>query len=165
MNDRTEKILGELRAGFSYAAIGTHFGLSRQRIEQIAKKHALKAERRQKQNIEDASLAFLESEKRKKFLEKKSRIQEAVQAVFDGMHPSRAAIKYQVRYQSLTNAMSNAGVRSSAPRDRARYSSLQIDAVRELMEQSELDDDEISWALGISYLTVRTQRRKLRRSS
>jgi hypothetical protein len=162
MNARTENILAELRAGCTYAAIGNHFGVTRQRIEQIAKKHGVKTERQWKQTIEKTNLALINREKRTEFLEKKSRIQEAVQAVDDGMHPARAAIKYQVRYQSLTNAMTNCGVRSKAPRELPRYSSLLIATVQELIDQSEMDDDEISWVTNVSYLRVRTLRRNSR---
>ena len=165
MNARTQNILAELRTGCTYAAVGNHFGVTRQRIEQIAKKHGVKLERQQKQAIEKANLDLISREKRTEFLEKKSRIQEAVQAVNEGMHPARAAIKYQVRYQSLTNSMANFCVRSIAPRERPHYSPFQIAAARELIAQSELDDDEISWATSVSYSTVRTLRRNLRGSS
>ena len=95
------------------------------------------------------------------FMTKKARIQDAVGAVRNGMHPAQAAIHFKVRYQSLTNAMVNAGVRSRKMARLSHYSDGQLLAVSDLVLQSKLDNDEIAWATGVGYSTVRTMRRRL----
>jgi hypothetical protein len=55
--------------------------------------------------------------------------------------------------------MTNANVRSTAPRARPKYSPSQIAAVHQLVEQTNLDDDEIAWSTNVSYMAVKTIRR------
>lgn len=159
LRDRTARILEQLKSGSTYAAIGAEFGVTRQRIHQLAKRFGLDEERRerraQQSGVNRRPLT------RREFAARKARLRHAVSSVAKGMQVTDAAIKHKVPYMQLSAAMKAAGVRASAERQRRAYSEREIAAVLDLVAKSDLNDDEIAWETGVSALAVRGLRRRL----
>jgi hypothetical protein len=161
VKDRTTRMLERLKSGATYAEVGAESGLTRQRVHQVAKRFGVDAERRERRAMERYSGTNYRPPTRQELAAQKTRLRHAVRSVANGRRPTEAAIRHKVPYLRLLAAMQATGISAPAHRRPGTYSKQQIAAALDLIAKSGLDDDEIAWETGVSYLTVRGLRRRL----
>ncbi len=160
MEGRNRDVVARIAAGEKYESIAILYGITRQRVEQIARRAGVRSNRSWRnpamaegRRAVDAARAAARERIAAARAAWKARMGAALAAVRAGRSQTEVSAEFRIRYRALSFQCSRAGV--SSPRTGGWVYTAEQKAAALARVAAGEDMDEVAWATGVSYPTLR----------